>query len=72
MSEIIKTIKERDNEAQVDALREIAVMLRKQGLNLDFFARSIRLKRILDEIGLDEEQLEDFVGCLDVHCYGRG
>lgn len=67
MSEIIKTIKERDNEAQVDALREIAVMLRKQGLNLDFFARSIRLKRILDEIGLDEEQLEDFVGCLDVH-----
>ena len=42
-------------------------LLRKQGLNLDFFARSIRLKRMLDEIGLNEEQLEDFVGCLDVH-----
>jgi hypothetical protein len=46
-------------------------MLRRQGLNIDSFARSIRLKRILDEIGLNEEQLEDFAVHLNVHCFKR-
>jgi hypothetical protein len=47
-------------------------MLRREGLNINLFARSIRLKRILDEIGLNEEQLEDFARHLNVHCFKRG
>jgi hypothetical protein len=72
VSEIIKEVKEHDSEAQIDVLRETAVMLRRQGLNINFFARSIRLKRMLDEIGLNEEQLEDFAVHLNVHCFKRG
>jgi hypothetical protein len=72
VSEIIKTIRELGSETQIDALREIALMLRRQGLSIDDFANSIRLKRFLDEIGLKEEKLEDFAMHLDTHCFKRG
>jgi len=72
VSEIIKESKDKDCEAQIDVLGETAVMLRRQGLNINFFARSIRLKLMLDEIGLNDEQLEDFVVHLNVHCFKRG
>lgn len=72
VSEIIKTIRERGTETQIDVLREIAVMLRRQGLSIDDFARSIRLNQILNEIGLEEEKVEDFVKQLEIHCFKRG
>ena len=59
VSEIIKAIKERDGEAQIDTLREIAIMLRREGLSIDDFAQSIHLKQFLNKIGLNDEQLED-------------
>lgn len=71
VSEIIKEIKEKDSEAQIDLLRETVVMLKRQGLNIGFFAQSIRLKRILEEIGANEEQLEDFAVHLNVHYFKR-
>src|SRR5215467_5713107 len=72
VSEIIKTIRERGTETQIDVLREIAIMLRRQGLSIDDFARSIRLNQILNEIGLEEEKVEDFVKQLEIHCFKRG
>jgi hypothetical protein len=72
VSEIIKTIREMGTETQIDALRDIALMLRRQGLSIDDFANSIRLKRFLDEIGLTEEKLEDFARHLDIYCFKRG
>ena len=72
VSEIIKETKATDGEAQIDLLRETAVMLRRQGLEISFFAQSIRLTRILNGVGLTEEQLEDFASHLSVHCFKRG
>jgi hypothetical protein len=72
VSEIIKAIRERDSEDRIDVLRETAVMLRREDLNVDIFLESIRLKRFLDEIGLKEEKLEDFSRHLDIHCFKRG
>jgi hypothetical protein len=72
VSEIIKAIKEKDSEAQLDLLRETAVMLRREGLSIDDFAESIRLKRFLDEMGLKEEKIEDFARQLDIYCFKRG
>lgn len=72
VSEIIKTIKEKGTETQIDVLREIAVMLRRQGLSIGDFGDSIRLKQFLYEIGLKEEKLEDFAKHLDIHCFKRG
>lgn len=72
VSEIIKAIKEKDSEAQLDVLRETAVMLRREGLSIDDFVESIRLKRFLDEMGLKEEKIEDFARQLDIYCFKRG
>jgi len=47
-------------------------MLRRQGLSIDDFARSIRLNQILNEIGLEEEKVEDFVKQLEIHCFKLG
>jgi len=56
VSEIIKTIKEKDTETKIDVLREIAVMLRRKGLSIDDFADSIRLKQYLNQIALNDEK----------------
>ena len=72
VSEIIKTIKEKDSEAGIDVLRAAAVILRREGFNTDTLLESIRLKQFLDEIGLKEEKLEDFAKDLDIHCFKRG
>lgn len=72
VSEIIKETKATDSEAQIDLLRETAVMLRRQGLEIGFFAGSVRLKRIVNGVGLKEEKIEDFIVHLSVHCFKRG
>jgi hypothetical protein len=72
VSEIIKAIKEIDSEARIDALRETAVILRRESLNIDTLLESIRLKQILEEIGLKGEKLEDFARQLEIHCFKRG
>jgi hypothetical protein len=59
-------------EARFDVLRETAVILRREGLNIDTLLESIRLKQFLDEIGLKGEKLEDFAKDLDIHCFKRG
>jgi hypothetical protein len=71
VSEIIKAVKEKDSEARLDVLRETAVMLRREGMSIDDFAESIRLKRFLHEMGLKEEKIEDFARQLDIHCFKR-
>lgn len=60
VSEIIKETKATDSEAQIDLLRETALMLRRQGLEIGFFAGSVRLKRIVNGVGLKEEKIEDY------------
>ena len=72
VSEIIKTIKEINSEARIDILRETVKMLRREGLSIDDFAQSIHLKQFLNKLGLNDEQLEDFVRPLEVHCFKRG
>ena len=72
VSEIIKAIKEKDSEARIDVLRETAVMLGREGLSMDDFVQSVHLKQFLNKIGLNDEQLEDFVRPLEVHCFKKG
>jgi hypothetical protein len=72
VSEIIKASKERDSEAQIDTLHETSKMLRREGLSIDDFAESIHLKKFTNKIGLNVEQLENFIRPLEVHCFKRG
>ena len=70
VSSIIKESKQ--NDPDFDLLREIAFIIKNNGLSLDFVASSIRLKKILEENGLHEEQIEMFIEKIEVHCFKRG
>jgi hypothetical protein len=46
------------NMPDIVLLREVAVKLKKENLDLNHFASSVRLKKILDSLGLMEEKVE--------------
>ena len=62
VSEIIKHCKRKEhpdsNYSEFDLIRELAVMLKREDMDVNTFASSIRLQRKLDEKGLSEEQIE--------------
>jgi hypothetical protein len=47
-------------------------MLKREGVDVNSFASSIRLQRKLDEKGLSEEQIESLIEDVDVHCFRSG
>lgn len=61
----------RQNDPDFDLLREVAVITKNEGMNLNFAASSIRLKRVLEGKGLNEEQIESFIEKIEVHCFKR-
>ncbi len=76
VSEIIKQCKQKEypdgNYSEFDLIRELSVMLKREGVDVKSFASSIRLQRKLDEKGLSEEQIESFMENVDVHCFRCG
>ena len=76
VSEIIKQCKQKEypdgNYSEFDLIRELAVMLKREGVDVKSFASSIRLQRKLEQKGLSEEQIESFMENVDVHCFRCG
>ena len=46
-------------------------MLKKEGLDVNHFASAVRLKKVLDRIGLPEEKLELLLEEINVYCFKR-
>ena len=46
-------------------------MLKREGVDVNTFACSIRLQRKLDQNGVSEEQIESVIENMDVHCFKR-
>jgi hypothetical protein len=59
VSLIIKECKQ--NDPDFDLLREVAFIIKNGGMDLNFLASSIRLRRVLEDNGLNEEQMESFI-----------
>jgi hypothetical protein len=76
VSEIIKQCKQKEYPdgiySEFDLIRELAVVLKREGVDVKSFASSIMLQRKLDEKGLSEEQIESIIENMDVHCFRRG
>lgn len=53
-------------------LREIGVKLKGENLDVNHFASSVRLKKILDRLGLTEENVELLIEQMNTHCFKRG
>ena len=48
-------------------MRGLALVLKKEGLDVNHFASSVRLKKVLDRIGLPEEKLESLLEEINVY-----
>ena len=70
VSEIIKQCKQKQypdgNYSEFDLMRELAVMLKREGVDVNTFASSIRIQRKLEQKGLNEEQIESLIEYVDV------
>lgn len=63
-------IKEAKNEIpDIDLLREVAALLKKSNLNISNFASSIRLKNILDELKITEDEAISLLEEIKIHCF---
>lgn len=62
----------RQNDPDFDLLREVAVIIKNEGMDLNFVSSSIRLKSELEVNGLNEEQIESLIEKIQVHCFKRG
>ena len=69
MSSIIKECKQNDQD--FDLLRQVAFIIKNKGLDLNFLASSIRLRKISEDNSLNEEQIESFIEKIEVHCFKR-
>ena len=70
VSSIIKEAKEEIPD--IDLLRQGALVLKKNDLDLSVFAASIRIKNKLDGMGLNEDQIDSLIDNADTHCFKRG
>src|ERR687889_1015857 len=70
VSAIIKDAKK--DIPDIDLLREVALVLKNEDLDLVVLADSIRLKKKLDDMDLNEDQIESFIENINVHCFKRG
>jgi hypothetical protein len=50
----------------------VAILLKKEELDLDVFACSIRIKKKMDEMGINEDHIESLIENINIHCFKRG
>jgi hypothetical protein len=53
----------------IDLMRNLALMLKKEDLDVNHFSSAVRLKKVLDRIGLPEEKLELLIEEIRVHSF---
>jgi transcriptional regulator with XRE-family HTH domain len=70
VSAIIKDAKK--DIPDIGLLREIALVLKSNDLDLSIFASSIRLQKRLDEMGLNEDQIESLIENINTYCFKLG
>jgi hypothetical protein len=70
VSTIIRGFK--DDGFDLDLLREVALLLKREGLEITLLPSSVRLRKRLEERGLNEMQVDSLIETIDVHCFRRG
>ena len=59
----------RDSIKDIDLLRAVAVLLKKNNLDLTQFALSIKLKNKLDDLKINEELADSFIEKAAIYCF---
>ena len=61
----------RSQIVDIDLLRELALNLRKTGLDLDSFAFAVRLQNKLNKLEISEDMAESAIEKLHLHCFTK-
>jgi hypothetical protein len=69
VSRIIRGFKE--DGFDLDLLREVGLLLKREGLDANLLSYSVRLRKRLEERGLDEMKIDSLIDTIDVHCFRR-
>jgi hypothetical protein len=59
----------KNNIPDLDLLREIALSMRKENMDLSNFASSFRLNKRLSRLGLTEDKIERLLDEINNYCY---
>ena len=55
----------------LDLMRELALKIKKENLDLNYFASAVRLKKVLDRLEMTEENVESFLEEINIHCFKK-
>jgi hypothetical protein len=70
VSAIIEEARAQKEYNDIDFLRQTSLMLKEEGLELSFLGFAIRLKKIMEENGINEEdQLETILSDFATYCF---
>ena len=61
----------RDNVADIDLMRALAIKIKKEKFEINDFASTVRLKKVMDELELPEEKVESLLEVINIHCFRR-
>ncbi len=57
------------NIPDIYLMRELALKIQKENLDINYFASSVRLKKVLDSLELSEEKIEEFLEEMAIYCF---
>ncbi|MDQ6723242.1 MAG: hypothetical protein M3Z01_03130 [Thermoproteota archaeon] len=61
----------KDNFPDIYLMREIALQLKKENLDINNLASSVRLKKVLDGLDLTEENVDSLLEEMNIHCFKK-
>jgi hypothetical protein len=53
----------------IDLMRETSLQIKKEDLNIFSFAASLRLRRLLEQLDITEDQIESLLEEIDIYCF---
>ena len=71
VTSIIQQTKNNYPYYDIDLIRELALKLKKENLDLNYFAPAVRLKKVLDRLEMTEENVEAFLEEINIHCFKK-
>jgi hypothetical protein len=69
VTSIIQQAKSNYPHYDIDLMRELALKIKKENLDLNYFASSFRIKKVLDRLEISEENVELFLEEINIHCF---
>jgi hypothetical protein len=71
VTSILQQTKSNYPHYDMDLMRELALKLKKENLDLNYFTSAVRLKKVLDRLEMTEENVELFLEEINIHCFKK-